>query len=216
MSEKLVVIGTGGLGREVMHLIYDFNKETAIYNVLGFIDGDSFCMGKLVEGYPVLGTDDWLLQCGEEMNVVIAIGSGKTRNLVYNKISSNKNLKFPVILAKSAVLPETVKLGQGCIVLQSCVFSPNTILGDFSVINPACTIAHDVTINDYVTISPGVNIAGNVIIGDNVSIGIGACIIQGINIGQNTVIGAGAAVVRDIPADCTAVGVPAKPIKYAN
>lgn len=45
---------------------------------------------------------------------------------------------------------------------------------------------------------------------DCCDLGTGAKVIQGLSIGPNTVIGAGAAVIRDIPADCLAVGVPAK------
>ena len=216
MSEKLVVIGTGGLGREAMYLITKINKETSIYNILGFIDGDDTKIGTMVDGFQVLGTDEWLLQCNEEMNVVVAIGSGRTRRLVYEKIITNKKLKFPSIIASNTVLPMTVSFGQGCIVLPLCVFSPNIAVGEFSVINPACTIAHDVIIEEFITLSPGVNIAGNVHIKGYTSIGVGACVIQGISIGHNTIIGAGAAVVRDIPDDCTAVGVPAKPIKFSS
>jgi acetyltransferase-like isoleucine patch superfamily enzyme len=58
-----------------------------------------------------------------------------------------------------------------------------------------------------------VHIAGNVSIGECVEIGVGTKVIQGKSIGDNSIIGAGAVVVRDIPANCTAVGVPAKPIK---
>lgn len=39
-------------------------------------------------------------------------------------------------------------------------------------------------------------------------------IIQGKSIGDYSIVGAGAVVVNDIPANCTAVGNPAKPIKY--
>ena len=45
-------------------------------------------------------------------------------------------------------------------------------------------------------------------------LGTGAKVIQGIHIGENTMIGAGAVVISNIPANCTAVGVPAKVIKY--
>ena len=43
--------------------------------------------------------------------------------------------------------------------------------------------------------------------------GTGSKIIQGLSVGMNTFVGAGAVVVRNLPPDCTAVGVPAKPIK---
>lgn len=50
-------------------------------------------------------------------------------------------------------------------------------------------------------------------IGKNVFIGARAIILGGVSIGDNAKIGAGAVVLNDIPADCTAVGVPAKVVK---
>jgi acetyltransferase-like isoleucine patch superfamily enzyme len=35
-----------------------------------------------------------------------------------------------------------------------------------------------------------------------------------LTIGENTIIGAGAVVSKSLPANCTAVGIPAKPIKF--
>ena len=42
----------------------------------------------------------------------------------------------------------------------------------------------------------------------------GAKIINQVSVGKNTTIGAGALVSKSIPANCTAVGIPAKPIKF--
>ena len=41
----------------------------------------------------------------------------------------------------------------------------------------------------------------------------GAKIINQVMVGQYTIIGAGAVVSKDLPENCTAVGIPAKPIK---
>lgn len=49
------------------------------------------------------------------------------------------------------------------------------------------------------------------VIGNDVFIGAGAKIIGGVTIGDNVKIGANAVVVKDIPSDCTALGIPAKP-----
>lgn len=59
-----------------------------------------------------------------------------------------------------------------------------------------------------------VAIACNVKIGNCCCIGIGSSIIEKFSIGNHTVIGAGAVVIRDIPDGVTAVGVPAKILKY--
>jgi len=53
-----------------------------------------------------------------------------------------------------------------------------------------------------------------VVIRKGAVIGTKVCILSGVTIGENSVIGAGAVVVSDIPPNCLAVGVPAKPIKY--
>lgn len=42
----------------------------------------------------------------------------------------------------------------------------------------------------------------------------GAKIINRLQIGKNTIVGAGAVVSKSLPENCTAVGIPAKPIKF--
>jgi len=52
-----------------------------------------------------------------------------------------------------------------------------------------------------------------VIIGDNVWIGYGVSVFKGVTIGDNSVIAAHSVVTRDIPANCVAAGIPARPVK---
>ena len=52
-----------------------------------------------------------------------------------------------------------------------------------------------------------------IVIGRNVWIGENARICKGVTIGDNCVIGAGAVVTKDIPANCVAVGNPARVVK---
>ncbi len=53
-----------------------------------------------------------------------------------------------------------------------------------------------------------------VLIKKGARIGTHVYILSGVTIGENSVIGAGAVVANDIPPNCLAAGVPAKPIKY--
>jgi acetyltransferase-like isoleucine patch superfamily enzyme len=46
-----------------------------------------------------------------------------------------------------------------------------------------------------------------------VYLGTNATVINQVRVGAHTVVGAGAVAVRDLPAHCTAVGVPAQVIK---
>ena len=78
-------------------------------------------------------------------------------------------------------------------------------------------IGETTEIGDDVTLYQGVTLGGtgkdkgkrHPTIGNNVTIGSGAKILGPISIGHNAKIGAGAVVVRCIPANSTAVGVPA-------
>lgn len=75
----------------------------------------------------------------------------------------------------------------------------------------------DVVAGEDLTILPGVTIGednrGTPVIGDRVAVGAGVLIIGRVSVGNDVNIGAGAVVVKDLPAHCTAVGVPAKPLE---
>jgi serine O-acetyltransferase len=53
-------------------------------------------------------------------------------------------------------------------------------------------------------------------IGNHVFLGDGAKVLGNINVGDNVIIGVSSVVTKDIPANATAVGIPAKVIKESN
>ena len=57
---------------------------------------------------------------------------------------------------------------------------------------------------------------GTPVIGDNVRIMTGATVFGGITIGNNVTIGANTVVNKDVPADCTVVGNPARIVRQAG
>ena len=61
---------------------------------------------------------------------------------------------------------------------------------------------------------PTVNISGEVLIGEGVYDGTGAKIINQLEVGEHIVVGGGAIVAKSLSANGTAVGIPAKPIKF--
>ncbi|MCL2051073.1 MAG: acetyltransferase [Lachnospiraceae bacterium] len=209
-QKDIVVVGAGGQGREVMWQLNELNKETGNYNILGFIDADPALKEKVINGFPVIGNEEWLLSRKNDTCVIICIANPKTRKKIYQKLKINPSLSFPNFFAKNVTCSEFVTFGQGGVFCPADILTVNIKVGDFVIINSACTIGHDTVIEDFVTIYPGAVISGNVRIGAECEIGTGAKIIQGKTIGANTVIGAGAVVTKDLPPDCTAVGVPAK------
>lgn len=215
MTEDIVLFGAGGFGREVMWLLEELNKETKEWNILGFIDDlPENPSGKIINGYPVLGTSDWVASYPKKLGVVCCLGDPKMRELKIKKMSVNPNIWYPTLIANTALLNSpTNKIGKGCVICASTIVTVNVTIGDFVHINLDSTIGHDVVIDDYVTIYPSVNISGNVKIGKFSELGTGSQVIQLKDIGEHAVIGAGSVVISSIPDGATAVGSPANVIK---
>ncbi len=79
-------------------------------------------------------------------------------------------------------------------------------------------------IGDYALIYQGVTLGGtgkesgkrHPTLGENVIVGAGAKVLGNLQIGNNVRIGAGSVVLRDVPADCTVVGVPGRIVHRAG
>ncbi len=82
----------------------------------------------------------------------------------------------------------------------------------FSTIIAAARIGQNCWINQQVTIGYS-DVADCPTIGDNVKITAGAKVFGNITIGDNSIIGANAVVFKDVPPNCTVVGVPAYIVK---
>jgi len=68
----ILIIGAGGLAREVAFLIEDINKYSAFWRILGFVDMNKENVGKCVGKYSIICTEDELLN--KSVAVVIGIG----------------------------------------------------------------------------------------------------------------------------------------------
>lgn len=79
-------------------------------------------------------------------------------------------------------------------------------------------IGETAIIGDYALIYQGVTLGGtgketgkrHPTVGENVVVGAGAKVLGNIMIGNNVRIGAGSVVLRDVPSDCTVVGIPGR------
>ncbi|HEY9852357.1 MAG TPA: serine O-acetyltransferase [Leptolyngbyaceae cyanobacterium] len=79
-------------------------------------------------------------------------------------------------------------------------------------------IGETAIVGDYALIYQGVTLGGtgkesgkrHPTLGENVVVGAGAKVLGNIQIGNNVRIGAGSVVLRDVPSDCTVVGIPGR------
>lgn len=85
-------------------------------------------------------------------------------------------------------------------------------------------IGETAEIGDNVTLYQGVTLGGtgkqkgkrHPTVGNNVTVSVGAKVLGAITIGDNVRVGAGSVVLNDVPANATAVGVPAKVVVFRD
>lgn len=212
--KNLIIIGASGFGREVAWLVERINKVSETWNLMGFLDDNQALQGTDVNGYKVLGTTDDAAGFPDAY-FVCAIGSARIREKIINKITKRRpETKFAILIDPSVVKSDLVEIGEGSIICAHTIITVNIKIGRHVIINLDCTVGHDAVLYDFVTLYPSANISGITEIGPCSELGTGMQVIQGKRIGAYTIVGAGAVVVKDIPDASTAVGNPAKPIKF--
>ncbi|MGD1717653.1 serine O-acetyltransferase [Dapis sp. BLCC M172] len=97
---------------------------------------------------------------------------------------------------------------------------PGAVIGEGVFIDHGMgvVIGETAIVGNYCLIYQGVTLGGtgkesgkrHPTLGDNVVIGGGAKVLGNINIGSNVRIGASSVVLRDVPSDCTVVGIPGR------
>ncbi len=214
MMKDLIIFGASGFGREVAWAVERINKATPTWNLLGFMDDDESIQGSEINGYKVLGKTSDVKEYPNAY-FVCAVGASRVREKIINNMRGiNPEIKFGIVVDPSVEKSDLVTIGEGTIICAHTIITINISIGNHVIINLDCTIGHDVILNDFVTLYPSVNVSGVTNIGYGVELGTGMQVIQGNNVGDYSIVGAGAIVVKDIPEKCTAVGSPAKPIKF--
>jgi sugar O-acyltransferase (sialic acid O-acetyltransferase NeuD family) len=168
----------------------------------------------MINGIPFLGKIDRLLERTDTISIAFGIGLPKVKQTILRRLNQ-KQFTYPNLIHPNVQIgQDDVTLGKGVIICAGTIITCNVKIGDFTTFNLSCTVGHDTVIKDFSSFMPAVNISGEVNIDESVYVGTGAKIINQLSIGENTVVGAGAVVSKSLPANCTAVGVPAKPLKY--
>ena len=217
MNTDLLIMGAGGFGREASLLVEEINAASAgrKWRLLGFIDDDEAKWGLNLRGYPVIGGREALEKFNHDVQVSCVISDPRSRrNMVMQTLETKR--QFATLIHPEVTVTGGIDCGEGVLINRGCLLTVDIKIGDHVLINPGCGIGHDADIGAFSTLMWRVNISGNVIIGDKCLIGSGATVLQGVKVGEGSTVGAGAVVTADLPANCTAVGVPARVIDGSN
>lgn len=201
MISKLLIIGASGHGK----VIYDIAENTGRFDEICFLDDNSSLQGVFYKS-KVIGTTDDIHLYLEDYCFIVAIGDNKTRNkkqLLLNQL----NAKLTILIDETAVVSDTVSLGEGVVIMPKAVVNADVAIGKGVILNSSCIVEHDCNIGEFCHISPSATICGTVNIGARAWVGANSTVINNISICNDVIVGAGSVVISDISeCDKTYVG----------
>lgn len=108
------------------------------------------------------------------------------------------------------IIGEDTTLGAGCVVVQGMLTS--TIIGNGCILGNLCNIGHSTEVGDNAWISTGTLVAGVARIGRGATIAMGCVIRDDIMIGEQATVGMGSVVTKNVRANTSVFGNPARTV----
>ncbi|PSL44907.1 acetyltransferase EpsM [Chitinophaga niastensis] len=168
---NVVIYGAGGHANVVADLVVSTQKI-----LCGFFDDEAGEGNATVQQY---GTHLF-----KEARMIIGIGN----NTVRQRIAYSVKHAFISLVHPAACVVDSVKRGEGTVVLANAVIQANAVIGKHVIINAGVVIDHDAVIEDFVHIAPNAYIGGSAHIEKGAVVGAGAVISRFAKVKANTVV----------------------------
>ena len=192
--KNIVVIGAGGHARSVIDII----EELREWKIIGLI-GKEEELGKQVNGYRILGTDDEL-ESIRKLCQYAFIGIGQIKDYMPRIIIAKKldklKFKIPIIQAKGAYVSKRTTIQRGTLICNGSIINSGAQIGEHTIINTGAIIEHDSKIGSYTHVSTGTIVNGGVKVGEKSFIGSRSMVREGVVVPKCSIIRAGSVVMK--------------------
>jgi sugar O-acyltransferase (sialic acid O-acetyltransferase NeuD family) len=214
-----VLVGAGGLGREVLAALRAPGGPERSSLILGFVDDRSDLWGEVVDGAPVLGpvsaVTDGSLEPSHATICTGRPGNTSSRRDIDARLRRSA-VDFATVVHPSTSVAAGTSIGEGSVLLAQVVTTAPIVIGRHVVVMPHVVFTHDDVIHDYTTFGAGVRLAGGVVVEAGAYVGAGALVREGVTIGSGALVGMGAVVTRDVPPEEVWVGNPARLLRRVD
>jgi len=207
MKNRLLIVGAGGFGREVLGWALAVPPQVRDWEVAGFLDANPAALDGFPADCRILGDPATHVTAPDE-RLVVAIANPATKLRVCRALKARGG-RFLTFVHPSVIMGPACRVGDGCVLCPRVMLTTNVTLGDFVTANAYSGFGHDSILGDGCTISSHADVTGTVRLGEGVFVGSHATMLPGVQVGDFAVIGAASAVVRNVPAGVTVMGVPA-------
>jgi sugar O-acyltransferase (sialic acid O-acetyltransferase NeuD family) len=207
MPKDIVIISAGKFGREICSFARQTIEAGQDWRIKGFLDSRSDQLQRFDHPVPILSSVEKYEPCENDL-FLCAIGTSDDRRR-YSEVILQKGGRFATLIHPTAVLGDSITLGEGVIIAPHVVLTSHMVLGDSVYVGPHSLLSHDNQIGSWCQISGHCAIGGCVTLGESVFLGIGAIIMPDLQIGKNAFVGIGSVVIRNVPEGRKVFGNPA-------
>jgi len=196
MKNPLILIGGGGHCKACIDVI----EQEDHYAIAGILDKAEL-VGTRIFDYPIIGTDEEIVQLAKNHHFLITVGQIKSpapRLAIYEKLKTAGG-KIATIISPRAYLSAHARIGEGSIVMHGATVNAGASIGNNCIINSHALVEHDAIIHDHCHIATGAIINGGVEVGAQTFIGSRVMTREYLSIGAQSFVAGGLNVYQNLP-----------------
>ncbi len=187
------------------------------YHVVGLYHYEAGRTGEIDHGFEILGTfeDLWSQQTLSDRNFLLSMGDITIRKELTRKIIS-KGGKLPTLVHPAAVISNFATISDNGVLISPFTYvQADSVIEEGTILLSHVNISHNTTIGKYCFLAGGATIGAYTRVEEEVFVGQGALSISHkvSRIGHNAYVGARSLLTKDVEADTTVAGSPARIIK---
>lgn len=212
--QDIIIVCAGSYGREMFWCLQAHNAlaekqgRERPYNILGFLSDVPTTLENYNIHAPVLGTiRDWH-PIGNE-RYAMGIGSPKNKKMLAEMLRP-RGIHFISTTGVQVVVPDDLKMGEGCYISNGSLVGCGVKMGDFVDIH-ASIIQSGACVESYST-TTGFTVVEDAVIHEGVYIGSKAVITSGCEVGSWSQVSAGSVVTQNVRPGVVVFGMPAQEI----
>jgi sugar O-acyltransferase (sialic acid O-acetyltransferase NeuD family) len=205
-TQRLIILGAGGFGREVCTWAIQ-SEGSAPWRVYGFLDERPAALSGFDYPVRVLGSASEYVP-GPDDVFLCAIGDSQVKRKCCEGMR-RKGGSFTTLVHPTALIGRNVQIGVGCIIGPYTQLSCDVTLGNHVAFGTHSNTAHDTRIGDYAQVSGSCEINGAAVLEEGVFLGSHATVLPRARVGAWAFVGAGSVVLRKVRAGSKVFGNPA-------
>ena len=206
--KNLIILGAGGMGREIYELATQCKGYNKDYQTVGFLDDDLKVLNSF-SGYPSILARIKDYSPKENDIFICSIGDTKKKKVSIGKIVEKGGV-FISLIHPSVHIGKNSTVGIGSILLKDAFIGADCKLGDHVLIQIAAVIGHDASVGNYTRVDCHAVCVGGTELQEEVTVHTSAIINHNVVVGKGATVGAGSFVIKRVPSRTTVFGNPAR------